>query len=186
MPPTTTGPAPSREPPRPGTPLTVWYGRAVSKSQITRPSSVLKPRRCPSTDPENTAPGIAVTAAGCAGLHTAFDPHGGGAAYHTFSPLAMRRAVSPPPCVGSGGNPTWMIVPGGAFLTRSETAAYTFCPSLAMPHCTPPLVPPLPTRVCHRISPLRSGSSAYTTPDFCPASKTSRPLSSFSSRTDEP
>ena len=39
-----------------------------------------------------------------------------------------------------------------------------------MPHCTPPLIPPLPTRVCQTISPFLSGSNAQTTPDFCPAS----------------
>src|SRR6516165_10827602 len=55
-----------------------------------------------------------------------------------------------------------------------------------MPHWTPPLVPPLPTRVCHRTSPRRSGSRAKTTPDFCPASSTSRPFGNFSIRTDDP
>src|ERR1700687_3372428 len=48
--------------------------------------------------------------------------------------------------------------------------------SAAEPHCTPPLIPPLPTRVCHRTSPLRSGSTAWTTPDFCPATSARRPL----------
>ena len=38
--------------------------------------------------------------------------------------------------------------------------------SAAEPHCTPPSVPPLPIRVDHSTSPLRSGSSACTTPDF--------------------
>ena len=51
-------------------------------------------------------------------------------------------------------------------------------PSLAMPHCTPPFVPPFPTRVSHSILPLLAGSSAYTTPDFCPATRTSRPSGS--------
>src|SRR5215471_21038960 len=55
-----------------------------------------------------------------------------------------------------------------------------------MPHCTPPLVPPLPTRVCHSISPFRSGSSPKTTPDFCPTSRMSRPLGSFSVSTEDP
>src|SRR5579885_3503959 len=55
-----------------------------------------------------------------------------------------------------------------------------------MPHCTPPFVPPLPTRVRQIISPRRSGSSAYTIPDFCPANSTSRPFGSFSSSTAEP
>ena len=39
-------------------------------------------------------------------------------------------------------------------------------------------MPPLPTRSCHRISPLRSGSMAWTTPDFCPATSARRPLAS--------
>src|SRR5262249_7850388 len=38
MPPTTTGPGPSIAPPLPGTPLTVVYSRAVSMSQMMRPS----------------------------------------------------------------------------------------------------------------------------------------------------
>src|SRR4029453_11314715 len=44
-----------------------------------------------------------------------------------------------------------------------------------MPHWMPPLVPPLPTRVCQSTSPFLSGSSANTIPDFCPASSTSPP-----------
>ena len=42
---------------------------------------------CPSTEPENTTPGIAVTAAGCAGLQPAFGgSHGCPGANHTFPP----------------------------------------------------------------------------------------------------
>src|SRR5262249_29051105 len=81
---------------------------------------------------------------------------------------------------------TCTACPAAPRRTKSDTAAYTFCPSLAIPHCTPPFVPPLPTRVCHKISPFLSGSSAYTTPDFCPASSTSRPFGDFSSSTDDP
>src|SRR5215471_12246267 len=55
-----------------------------------------------------------------------------------------------------------------------------------MPHCTPPFVPPLPTRACQSTLPLASGSRAYTIPDFCPASRTSRPPASFSNITDDP
>src|SRR5205814_8889511 len=54
--------------------------------------------------------------------------------------------------------------------------------SAAEPHCTPPLIPPLPTRVCHRISPLRSGSTAWTTPDFCPATSARLPFASDTRR----
>src|SRR5437868_5635877 len=61
-----------------------------------------------------------------------------------------------------------------------------FCPSLAMPHWTPPFALPLPTRVCHTISPFLSGSSAVTTPDFCPAKSSSRPLASFRSMAEDP
>ena len=57
----------------------------------------------------------------------------------------------------------------------SDTVAKTFWPSVAMPHCTPPFVPPLPTRVCQTTSPFFAGSSAQTMPDFCPASRSSRP-----------
>ena len=48
---------------------------------------------------------MAVSAAGCAGLHSGVDPQGVGAAYQTFSPSEMRRAVRPPPNEGSGGDP---------------------------------------------------------------------------------
>jgi hypothetical protein len=93
-------------------------GLVVTRCVEVCPSSALK-ARCPSTDPECTTPGIAVTAWDCAGLHTGFGTHGCGAAYHTLSPFDVRRAVSPPPCLGSSGNPKGMIVPGGAFLARS-------------------------------------------------------------------
>src|SRR6516165_8082818 len=68
MPPATIGPAPSSEPPRPGTPLIVVYSRAVSKSQSSLPSAAANARKCPSTAPESTAPGIAVTAAAGRGI----------------------------------------------------------------------------------------------------------------------
>ena len=42
-------------------------------------------------------------------------------------------------------------------------------------HMIPPLVPPRPMRVSHTILPSRSGSSAYTTPDFCAAMSRRRP-----------
>src|SRR5262245_66347422 len=58
----------------------------------------------------------------------------------------------------------------------SELATYTFCASAADPHWTPPIVPPRPTRVCQRISPLLSGSRAWTMPDFCPATSARLPF----------
>src|SRR2546425_11437817 len=39
-------------------------------------------------------------------------------------------------------------------------------------------MPALPTRVCHNTAPWRSGSTACTTPDFCPATSARRPLGS--------
>src|SRR5207344_1827228 len=41
---------------------------------------------------------------------------------------------------------------------------------------TPPLMPPWPTRFCHSTAPSRSGSTAWTTPDFCPATSARRPF----------
>src|SRR6476661_8552551 len=49
----------------------------------------------------------------------------------------------------------------------------------------PPIAPPSPTRDCHRIWPLRSGSSAYTTADFCPTSSARFPLGSDTSIEDD-
>jgi len=66
----------------------------------------------------------------------------------------------PPPAFGS------RVLSG---LNRtSEFATYTWSWSAAEPHMIPPSAPPLPTRVCQRILPCWSGSSAWTTPDFCP------------------
>src|SRR5690242_1651393 len=125
MPPATTGPAPSIEPPLAGTPFTVEYvWPAVSKSQIISPSSVLNARRWPSSDGENTTPGIRVSAADWPGLH----PGRGGSqgwlgANQAFEPSSRCRAVSPPPFAGSNVAP-----PTGpeVFMTPevSFTAAY--------------------------------------------------------------
>src|SRR6185436_7613408 len=130
---------------------------------------------CPSIDPENTTPGMTVTAPGCAGLHPGRGgAHCGAAANQTFEPSSALRAVSPPPCTPSssalpiGAPPP--TPPGGR--TTSDTDTYTLRPSLAMPHCTPPFVPPFPTRVCQSSFPWFDGSSAYTTPDFWPATRT--------------
>src|SRR4029077_14220686 len=60
----------------------------------------------------------------------------------------------------------------------SDSATYTLVPSVAEPHCTPPMVPPSPTRVCQMISPWRSGSTACTMADFWPATSARRPFDS--------
>src|SRR4029450_2823965 len=83
MPPTTIGPGPSSDPPLPCTALTVVYGCAVSTSQTIAPLLLSYARRCPSIPPENTMPGIAVTAADCAGLHPGLSPHPGCGVVHT-------------------------------------------------------------------------------------------------------
>src|SRR5579863_8617765 len=161
IPPATTGPALSIEPPLAGTPFTVEYvWPDVSKSQSISPSSVLNARTCPSSDAENTTPGISVSAADWPGLQ----PGRGGSqgwlgANQAFEPSSRCSAVSPPPFAGSNvappTGPTVFITPLVSF-----TAAYSFCSSLAMPHCTPPFKPPFPTRVSHNIFPFASGSNA--------------------------
>src|SRR6185295_13858922 len=85
--------------PAAATPLTVSNETPVSTSQITRPVAVENARRWPSCEPENTAPGITVTAWDWAALqprvpqlHTGF----GGAVFQTVLPSAIRTAVSPP------------------------------------------------------------------------------------------
>src|SRR3984957_10643176 len=187
MPPATTGPAPSIEPPLAVTPFTVEYVcAAVSKSQSISPSSVLNARTCPSSEGENTTPGISVSAADWPGLQPGRGgSHGWLGAYHAFEPSSRCSAVRPPPLAGSNvAPPTGPAV----FITpeTSETAAYTFCPSLAMPHCTPPFRPPFPTRVCHNIFPFASGSNPYTTPDFCPATIISFPFGAWTRIGEEP
>src|SRR5690348_8870651 len=101
MPPAMAGPGPSIDPPRASTPFTVLYSRTVSKSQMTLPSVVEYARRCPSTDPENAAPGIALTAADCAGLQRLRSPQENGGVYQTFSPVLSFSAYMPPPWLGS-------------------------------------------------------------------------------------
>jgi len=55
----------------------------------------------PSTEPENATPGIAVTAADCAGLQRGRVPHPAGGVYQTRWPSLRRSANMPPPCFGS-------------------------------------------------------------------------------------
>jgi hypothetical protein len=59
------------------TPFTDGNSRLVSNSQITAPVAEAYARRAPSLDPENTTPGIAVTAADCAALQLLPLPHAG-------------------------------------------------------------------------------------------------------------
>src|SRR5215471_3958222 len=58
MPPTTTAPGPSSDPPLALMPFTASYSRTVSTSHTTCPSLAANARRCPSSDPENTTSGI--------------------------------------------------------------------------------------------------------------------------------
>ncbi len=170
--------APSSEPPLPGTPLTVSYVRRVSKSHTSLPSPAANARMWPSIEPENTAPGIAVTEPGCAGVQPArAGVQGAPAANHTF--LAREHIDGGEPaaelrievCVAHCGLEALPVT-----RTGSATDAYTLRPSLAMPHGTPPPMPPLPTRVSHSSLPPFAGSSPNTMPDFWPATSTSRPL----------
>src|SRR4051812_35294330 len=102
MPLTTAGPAASIEPPRAGLPLTVGNSRAVSTSQRSSPVSVEKARRCPSTEPENTMPGIAVTAADCAGEQSVLlSAQAVDLALQAILPVLRSSACKPPPFLGS-------------------------------------------------------------------------------------
>src|SRR5262249_48153248 len=100
IPPATTGPGPSIEPPLAGTPLTVSYFCTVSTSQTIAPLSLLYARRWPSSPPDRTMPGMAVTAADWAGLHPGLSPQPGCGALQTISPFAGLIAKSPPPARG--------------------------------------------------------------------------------------
>ena len=55
---------------------------------------------CPSTDPENATPGIALIAADCAGLHRGRFPQPGGGVVQTIRPSSRRSANMPPPAFG--------------------------------------------------------------------------------------
>src|SRR5215470_17481828 len=102
MPLTIAGPATSIEPPRAGLPLTVMNSRAVSTSHMTAPVAVEYARRCPSTEPENTTPGIAVTAADCAGEQLIRSAaQGDGFALQTILPVFRSMPCRPPPFFGS-------------------------------------------------------------------------------------
>src|SRR5450759_1658871 len=72
---------------------------------MTFPSAVAYARKCPSFEPENTAPEIAETACDWAGLHGVRLAHGAGAVIHVRSPLSARKANMPPPRLASGLRP---------------------------------------------------------------------------------
>src|SRR5579871_4331230 len=122
------------------------------------PSAEEYARRCPSSELENTTPGIAVTAPDCAGLQGRRLPQPGGGVCQIRSPLSTRSAKIPPPLVESTSD-TASLPPLTRVLrnSMSESAAYIFRPSVAEPHWMPPTVPPLPRRDCHSTWPLRSG-----------------------------
>src|SRR5206468_9929817 len=104
--PTTTAPGPSIEPPWALTPLTVGYSCFVLISQRILPVAEAYARRCPSSPPEKTTPGIAVTAADCAGVQPGTSPQPGcGVDHRTLpvrgshpgaSPLVLIKLREPP------------------------------------------------------------------------------------------
>src|SRR6185369_12773834 len=177
------GPPTSIDPPDARTPFAVVYSFAVSKSHNTRPSVVEYARKCPSSDPENTAPGIAALGAESAGLQDGLSPHALGRATQACDPFVSRIANSPPPTSGFRPPRPRAI---GSLKVMSETGTYMFVPSLDDPHSMPPSIPPFPISVVHSLAPLSSGSNACTIPDFCPATRIRLPVASGSRMADCP
>src|SRR5712671_1310400 len=128
IPPATAGPGPSIDAPLAGTPLTVGNSRFVSNCHTISPFATEYIRSEPSTEPDNTAPGMAVIAADWAALQPRPVPQvgGGGCATQTRSPVARATACRPP----------------GRGCVMSETAKYTLSASAAAPHSIPPRTPP--------------------------------------------
>src|SRR5258707_15418363 len=126
------GPAASSEPPFAGTVLTVSYSRTVLKSHRMLPSFVEYARRWPSTDPENTAPGITEAGADCAPLqprpvlHSSF----GAGVGQIGSPSAGLSAKRPPASFAPA--------------STSHTGRYAPLSSAPDPPPIPPGAPPLP------------------------------------------
>src|SRR5215475_9367245 len=99
MPPTTTGPPPPNDAPFALTPFTVVNSLFASNVQTICPSVDEYARSAPSTDPENTTPGMTVIAADCAPLQFGAGPlHTGAGAgvTHARWPLTRFTAWSPP------------------------------------------------------------------------------------------
>src|SRR5688500_14765275 len=108
MPPETIGPGPSRPPPFALTPLTVGNSWLELNCQMIDPSAAEYARSPPSSEPDRTAPGMAVTAAPCearqVGLAVSHN-RGCGPTLQAISPVARLSARIPP----------------GSFDCRSET-----------------------------------------------------------------
>src|SRR5687767_3549066 len=96
MPPTMAGPELLIEPPFAFTLLTVGNSRAVSYSQRTLPSRVEYARNRPSIVPENTTPGMSVTAAFWDGLHGFRFAHPAPGTPQTSRPVRRSTAFIPP------------------------------------------------------------------------------------------
>src|SRR4026209_36502 len=96
MPSTTAAPPLLIDPPFAGTLLTVVNSRAVSYSQSTEPSRVEYARSRPSIAPENTTPGIPVTAAFCDGLHGFLFAHPAPGTLQRTRPVRRSTAFIPP------------------------------------------------------------------------------------------
>src|SRR5262249_39618600 len=96
IPSTITGPPLLMDPPLALTPLTVGKSRAVLYSHRILPSRVEYARSWPSMVAENTTPGMAVTAAGWAGLQGFLSPPGGGKTFQRVRPVGSSSAANPP------------------------------------------------------------------------------------------
>ena len=105
IPPTIVGPVPLIAPPLALIPFTVMKSCSVSKSQMILPLAVSYPRKCPSSEPANTTPGIKLVAPGCAALHPLVAKQAGAGAgvVHRIFPLAISTATTPPPASGFPG-----------------------------------------------------------------------------------
>ena len=123
------------------------------------PSVVEYARRCPSTDPENTTPGITDAGADCAPVQPR-------PVLHSSFGAGVCQICSPVPSLSAKRPPAWF----GAART-SDTGIYAAWLSAAEPHSMPPSAPPLPALNCQTTLPSLSGSRPHTVPDFCPTTR---------------
>src|SRR5215831_13115457 len=93
------------------------------------PSLAAYARKWPSSPPENTTPGIAVTAADCAGLQLGLSPQPGCGVFQAMAPVSGFSANRPQPVFGSSSNGTPSIVgcaprapAGGGAIATSDSA----------------------------------------------------------------